>query len=81
MAPTINQLKYRIMARFIKLHREIVKEKLEITEVYVNVDNITHVRKQWGNSKFTFVGVCGSFEEVVESPEQIMSLINYPGRF
>lgn len=81
MAATINQLKQRIMARFIKLHREIVKEKVEITEVYVNVDNITEIHKQSGKTKFTYVGLISGYEEVVESPEQIMSLINYPGRF
>lgn len=81
MTPTINQLKHRIMARFIKLHREILRETIEITEVYLNVDNITEVHKQSGKTKFTYVGLISGYEEVVESPEQIMSLINYPGRF
>ena len=69
------------MARFIKLHREILRETVEITEVYVNVDKITRVCRQSGKSKFTYVGLSSSFEEVIESPEQIMSLINHPCRY
>lgn len=69
------------MARFIKLHREILRETTEITDVYLNVDNITEVHKQSGKTKFTYVGLISGYEEVVESPEQIMSLIKYPERF
>ena len=68
------------MARFIKLHREILRETVEITEVYLNVDNITEIHKQSGKTKFTYVGLIGSYAEVTESPEQIMSLINHPYR-
>jgi hypothetical protein len=69
------------MARFIKLHREILKKELEIADVYVNVENIVAVRKQWGNSKFTYVALTSTFEEVIESPEEIMALINHPCRY
>ena len=69
------------MARFIKLHREILRETVEITEMYVNVDNITEFRRQSGKSKFTFVGLVSGCEEVTESPEEIMSIINHPCRY
>lgn len=64
------------MARFIKLHKEILREKLEIVDTYVNVDNITLIRKQSGNTKFTLVQLTNGFVEVVESPGEIMSIIN-----
>lgn len=64
------------MPRFIKLHRELYREKLETVEVYVNVDNITFISKQSGKNKFTFVGLPSSFVEAIESPEEIMSIIN-----
>jgi len=54
---------------------------LEIADVYVNVENIVAVRKQWGNSKFTYVALTSTFEEVIESPEEIMALINHPCRY
>lgn len=76
MATAIHQLKYKNMARFIKLHKEILREKLEIVDTYVNVDNITLIRKQSGNTKFTLVQLTNGFVEVVESPEEIMSIIN-----
>ena len=69
------------MARFIKLHKEVFKDKLEIVEVYVNVEHITHVVKQSGKSKFTFVGLQGTFIEVTESTEEVMNLIRCCVRF
>lgn len=63
------------MARFIKLHTEILKEKLEITEVYVNVEQITYIGQRSGNSKFTLVSLPSAFVEATESPQEIMRLI------
>ena len=63
------------MARFIKLHREILRGELKTVEVYVNVEQITYISQQTGNSKFTFVGLPSGFVEAIESTEEIMNLI------
>lgn len=64
------------MPRFIKLHRELLREKLETVDVYINVDNITYISQQSGKSKYTFVGLPSGFVEATESPEEIMSIIS-----
>ena len=63
MGRTSNPKIARIMARFITLHREILKEKLEKTEVFVNVEQITYISKQSGKTNFTFVGLPSGFVE------------------
>lgn len=63
------------MARFVKLHTEILKEKLELTEVYVNVEQITYIGQKSGNSRLTFISMPSAFVEVTESPQEIMHLI------
>ena len=62
------------MARFITLHREILKKELVSAEVYVNVEQITYISAQSG-SKYTFVGLPGGFVEATETPEEIMRII------
>ena len=63
------------MARFIKLHREILRESLKKVAVYVNVEQIAYISQQSGKSKFTFVGLSSGFVEVIESTDEIMRLI------
>lgn len=64
------------MARFITLHRQVLRDGLVTVEAYVNVDQITYVSSQYGNNNLTFVGMPSGFVEAVESPEEIMRLIN-----
>lgn len=63
------------MARFITLHREILRERLEKVEAYVNVEQITYISQQSGKTNCTFVGLPSGFVEAIESPEEIMNLI------
>ena len=74
MALAIIHQNILIMARFITLHREILKKELVSAEVYVNVEQITYISAQSG-SKYTFVGLPGGFVEATETPEEIMRII------
>ena len=75
MGRTSNPKIARIMARFITLHREILRERLEKVEAYVNVEQITYISPQSGKTNRTFVGLPSGFVEAIESPEEIINLI------
>lgn len=68
-----------IMARFITLHNEIMRDTLVIEEVYVNVEQITYISRQNGRINSTLVCLPSGFVEVKETPEEIMRIITNSG--
>lgn len=63
------------MAKFIVLHKEVMLENIEIREVLVNIEQVTHVLKN--GKKYTRVTfVSGLCIDATESYDEVVRLIN-----
>ncbi len=68
------------MAKFIKVHKEVLKDKLDYEPFYVNIDHIVHVGidPRYGNK--CVLRCSNEFMFIKESPDEIMERIRAVNR-